>query len=183
MRARWRPQLARFAQRPFFLDREEWNALSVTVPLRLPSPFFPLPSGAKCERRRPTTRRRGSVWQPDNRSGEFSFKITSLTFTPGPANSTLVHANCEGTATDFGTLLFTSTFMVGKSGTHSWCGAAYLDNGDILTYTGQGTHESKGRHQWRTHGMSQGSDGRTVVVEGEIDLAARTWRGRFGERS
>jgi hypothetical protein len=116
-------------------------------------------------------------------SGEFSFKIASLTFTPGPANSMLVQANCEGTATGFGTLLLTGTYVVGKSGTHTWCGAAYLDNGDILTYTGQGTHESSGRHKWRTQGVSQLSDGRTTEVEGEIDLAARTWSGKFVERS
>jgi hypothetical protein len=30
--------------------------------------------------------------------GEFSSKIASLIFTPGPANSVLVQANCEGTA-------------------------------------------------------------------------------------
>jgi len=116
-------------------------------------------------------------------SGEFSLKIVSMTLTPGPANSVLLQANYEGTATGFGTLLLTATYVVGKSGTHSWCGAAYLDNGDILTYTGQGTHESSGRHQWRTQGMSPISDGRTVIVEGEIDLAARTWRGKFGEKS
>ena len=116
-------------------------------------------------------------------SGEFSLKIASLIFTPGPANSVLVQANCEGTATGFGAVLDTGTFVVGKSGTHSLCGAAYLDNGDIITFTGQGTHESSGRHKWRTQGVNQLSDGRTTAVEGEIDLAARTWSGKFVERS
>ena len=116
-------------------------------------------------------------------SGEFSLKIASLIFTPGPANSVLVQANCEGTATGFGTILNTGTFVVGKSGTFSLCGAAYLDNGDIITYTGQGTYESSGRNKWRTQMVNQLSNGQTHNVEGEIDLAARTWSGKFFERS
>jgi hypothetical protein len=115
--------------------------------------------------------------------GEFSFKMTSLIFTPGPANNVLVQASCEGPATGFGTVLSTGTFVVGKSGSHTWCGAAYLDNGDIITYTGQGTHESSGPHTWRTQDVTQLSNGQTHNVEGEIDLAARTWSGKFFERS
>jgi hypothetical protein len=116
-------------------------------------------------------------------SGEFSFKITSLIFTPGPANSVLVQANFEGPATGFGTALGTGTFVVGKSSTFSWCAASYLDNGDIYTSTGQGTVESSGRHKWRTQFVVQGADGRTFAAEGEIDLPARTWNGKFSEKS
>ena len=116
-------------------------------------------------------------------SGEFSFKITSLTFIPGPAHSVLVQANCEGPVTGFGTTLGTGTFIVGKSGTFSWCAASYLDNGDIFTSTGQGTTESSGQHKWHTHFGVQGLDGRSFGCEGEIDLAARTWKGKFLERS
>ena len=115
-------------------------------------------------------------------SGEFSFKITSLIFTPGPANSVLVQVNCEGPVTGFGTTLGTGTFVVGKSGTFSWCAASYLDNGDIFTSTGQGTVESSGRHKWHTKFGVQGADGRTFGCEGEADLAARTWNGKFVER-
>ena len=107
-------------------------------------------------------------------SGEFSFKITSLIFTPGPANSVLVQANCEGPVTGFGTTLGTGTFVVGKSGTYSGCSACYLDNGEISTYTARGTYESSGRHTWHLQEVGQFSDGRTVEVEGEIDLATRT---------
>lgn len=38
---------------------------------------------------------------------------------------------------------------VGKSGTFSWCAAAYLDNGEELSGTGSGTFESIGKHRWR----------------------------------
>lgn len=117
------------------------------------------------------------------RLGEFSLKITSLAFTSGPGGSTLVHANVEGTATGFGAVLGTGTFVVGKSGTHTWCGAAYLDNGEIVLTNGQGTQESSGRHKWHTEDVHHLSNGQTLGVEGEIDLAARTWSGKFFEKS
>ena len=116
-------------------------------------------------------------------SGEFSFKITSLIFTPGPANSVLVQVNFEGTASGYGTVLGTDTVVVGKSGPYSGCSACYLDNGEITTYTSRGTYESSGRHKWRLQEVGQFSNGKTVDAEGEVDLAARTWNGKFVERS
>jgi hypothetical protein len=113
--------------------------------------------------------------------GEFSLKSTSLTLTPGPGGSTIVQGNFEGTASGFGTVIGTGTFVGGKSGTFSWCSAAYLDNGETLDGTGQGTYESSGRHRWRTQGFVQISDGRRVTSEGEIDLATRTWAGKLYE--
>jgi len=114
--------------------------------------------------------------------GEFSLKFTSLTVTPGPAGSTIIEGNCEGPASGFGTVLGTAAFVGGKSGTYSLCSAAYLDNGEELSGTGSGTYESNGKHHWKTQGFVHISDGRTVVGEGEIDLAARSWNGKLFEK-
>ncbi len=116
---------------------------------------------------------------------EFSLKVTTLTFTPGPAGSVLVQANWEGTATGLGATLGTATFVPAgmKSGTYSWCGVSYLDNGDSMTDNAQGIIESSGRHKWRTQGIDHLSDGRVMRVEGEIDLAARLWTGKLIEKS
>jgi len=111
--------------------------------------------------------------------GEFSLKFTSITLTPGPAGSNLLQANCEGTATGFGTILGTATFVGAKSGTYSWCSQAYLDDGEVVTGAGPGAYESVGKHRWRTQGSVQISDGRTVPTEGEIDLATRSWTGKI----
>ena len=119
----------------------------------------------------------------ENRCGEFSLKIASLTFTPGPANSVLVQANCEGPVTGFRDDLGTVRSWCGKSGTFSWCAVTYLDNGDILTYQRPGDTESRGSISGAPNGVVQLSDGRSIGVEGEIDLAARTWNGKFFERS
>jgi hypothetical protein len=92
--------------------------------------------------------------------------------------------NWEGTATGFGAVFGTATFVGGpKGGTFSWCSIAYLDNGDALAATGQGTFESTGKHRWSTEGFLQISDGRRVASEGEIDLASRSWKGRISEMS
>jgi len=79
--------------------------------------------------------------------GEFSLKFTSFTLTPGPAGSTLVQGNFEGSATaGYGTVIGTSTFVGGKSGTYNQYLTAYLDNGDEVSITCGGTYESTGKH-------------------------------------
>jgi hypothetical protein len=115
--------------------------------------------------------------------GEFSMKSTSLTLTPGLGGSTAIAGNFEGTATGFGVIVGTGTFVGGKSGTFSYCGAAYLDDGESNTATGTGTYESVGKHRWRTVGILQLLDGRALVSEGEIDLASRSWKGTLFEKN
>lgn len=116
---------------------------------------------------------------------DFTFKITSLTFAVGSEDAINVQGNVEGTATGFGPVLGTATFTNAgrKSGTWTFCGVAYLENGDSVSGIAHGTHESSGVHKWRTRGVEKLSDGRTVALEGEIDLAARSWTGKLFEWS
>jgi len=110
------------------------------------------------------------------------YLLATITNTPGPAGSTLIQVNFEGTGTGFGAIFDTSTFIGGgKDGTFSQVGAAYLDDGGILNGLGQGTYESKGKHRWTTNSIIQISDGRRLSSTGEIDLAARTWKGTLSE--
>lgn len=114
--------------------------------------------------------------------GEFSFKFTTLTNSPGPAGSILNQFTWEGTGTGFGAVFSTTTSVGGtKGGTFSECGSAYLDNGDSLTGIGQGTYESIGKNRWRTADSVQISDGRRITKEGEVDLASRSWKGTLFE--
>ena len=39
-----------------------------------------------------------------------------------------------------------------KSGTWSWCGAIYLNDGGIIGTSAQGTIEEVGKHKWRLVG-------------------------------
>jgi len=116
--------------------------------------------------------------------GEFSMNLTTITFSPGPAGSVLNEANFEGTATGgFGTVAGTATFVGGKSGTFSYCGAAWMDSGDEVTFTGSGSYESTGKHHWETRAILEVSDGNTMVSEGKLDLASRSWSGKVSEWS
>jgi hypothetical protein len=114
--------------------------------------------------------------------GEFSLKSITATIIPGPAGSPLNQVNWEGTGTGFGATFLTATFAgSGKDGTFSLHWASYLDSGDALNGTGQGTYESAGKHKWRTANVAEVSDGRRIRAEGEIDLAARSWKGTLFE--
>ena len=116
--------------------------------------------------------------------GEFSLKAITATYSPGPAGSVLSQVNWEGTATGFGAVFGTATYVGGpKGGTFSYCAEAFLDNGDAVTGIGQGTFESTGKHRWRTEGFIQISDGRRIATEGEMDLASRSWKGKISEMS
>ena len=116
--------------------------------------------------------------------GEYSLKAVTATYSPGPAGSVLSQVNWEGTATGFGAVFGTATYVGGpKGGTFSYCAEAFLDNGDAVTGIGQGTFESTGKHRWRTDGFIQISDGRRIATEGEMDLASRSWKGKISEMS
>lgn len=114
--------------------------------------------------------------------GEFSFKFITITCSPGPGGSVLNQTTWEGTATGFGAVFTTVTYVGGpKSGTYSECGTAFLENGDGISGIGQGTYESTGANKWRTQDFMQLSDGRRIASEGQIDLAARSWKGTLFE--
>ncbi len=114
--------------------------------------------------------------------GKFSFKFTSFINTPGPGGGVLRQVTWEGTATGFGAVFTTTTYSGGpKDGTFSECGTAFLDEGGWLSGIGQGTYESSGKQKWRTADTIQISDGRRIAKEGEIDLAARSWKGKLFE--
>jgi hypothetical protein len=115
--------------------------------------------------------------------GDFSFKFTTFINQPGPGGI-LRQVTWEGMAAGFGTVFTTVTFTGGsKAGTFSECGTAFLDNGEFLHATGQGTYESVGKHKWKTADFLQLSDGRRISSEGEIDLAERSWKGKIFESS
>ncbi|MGO9604016.1 MAG: hypothetical protein ACLQAT_11555 [Candidatus Binataceae bacterium] len=116
--------------------------------------------------------------------GEFSMKMITITQVAGPAGSVITQVNFEGTATGFGAVYETANFIGGgKDGTFSIVGQAFLDNGDIINGVGQGTYESKGKHRWATANTWELSDGRRIGNTGEIDLAARSWKGTISELS
>jgi hypothetical protein len=120
--------------------------------------------------------------------GEFSMKATSVTYAATETGGT-VQSNWEGsvkgeglTGTVQGTLLANGT-PGAKSGTCSWVGTLYLENGEEANGKGEGTWEKTGTHKWHIRQVVYLSDGRTVVSDGEIDLATRSSNGKIYEWS
>ena len=118
--------------------------------------------------------------------GEFSLKSTSLTYTATESGGS-VQINYEGSAKGegltgpvLGTLTGRGT-PGAKSGSCSWAGIQYLDNGEELNSQGGGTWEKIGTHKWRIRGMNYLSDGRTIASDGVIDLATRSFTGTLYE--
>lgn len=120
----------------------------------------------------------------ENRIGEFTFKATSFTVVPGRAGTVSIQANFEGQSVGFGVTLGTMTLQrSGQScGTWTWCATNFPDGGESLTGMAQGAVSDLGTHRWRTQGLLTLSDGRECLVDGELDLATRSWNGRLSGR-
>jgi hypothetical protein len=113
--------------------------------------------------------------------GQFAFKVTSITY--GETSSQI---NLRGTATGFGTVEGTLTTRGepgAKSGTCSWRGAGYLEDGTIVGGSAEGTWETIGKHKWRIRGLNYLSDGRTIATDGEAELATQAYSGKLYEWS
>lgn len=115
--------------------------------------------------------------------GEFSFATTGTTY--GDETGT-VHVNCDGAASGYGTVLGTLTFRGepgAKSGSLTWRGQGFLENGDIVFGEGQGTWEELGKHKWHTRLIVATSDGGCHASDGHLDLASRKLTGKMLEWS
>jgi hypothetical protein len=78
--------------------------------------------------------------------------------------------NWEGTATGFGAVFSTVTYVGGpKNGTFSECGTAYLD--------------VSGNTGGARRALCSFSYGRRICGEGEMNLASRSWKGTLFEMS
>jgi len=111
--------------------------------------------------------------------GEFTLKSTGTSYAEEGGT---VRLDCEGTATGYGTVLGTLRFQGepgAKTGALSWRGQGFLENGDTITGTGEGTWEEIGKHQWRTRLLVSTSDGGCHASDGVLDLATRTLTGKL----
>ena len=109
--------------------------------------------------------------------GDFSLKATS--FTVGDDS---MSANFEGTATGFGDVVGTLTARGepgAEFGTCSWRSASFLENGDSSQAAGEGTWQKIGKHRFQIRFTHAISDGRTVLSDGVVDVASRSFNGKL----
>jgi hypothetical protein len=120
--------------------------------------------------------------------GEFSLKMTSSTFTPGPGNSMALQVNYEGPVTGEIAGLHRGTMSVvivpgTKSRTYTYCGMTWPTKGEPVAINSQGTLENMANHKRRVRGVGHLSDGSISAVEGEIDITEGTSTGALYEWS
>ena len=114
-------------------------------------------------------------------AGEFSMKSTSVTASFSANGGGANHVNLEGTATGFGTVIGTLTFLAdapgAKTGKVNWLGSGYLENGEILQGFGEGFYAESGKHKWRLRSILRISNGAVLLADGEVSLEGRTYKG------
>jgi hypothetical protein len=114
-------------------------------------------------------------------TGKFSMKSTSVTVAESAGGGGVSHVNLEGTATGFGAVLGTLTFLAdapgAKAGRTTWLGAGYLPNGEILQGSGDGVFVEVGKHKWRVRAIVRISDGSVLLSDGEVSLEGRSYKG------
>ena len=115
--------------------------------------------------------------------GTFTFKSVTTSYALEGGS---VQVNLDGTAKGYGTVLGTLTFRGepgAKSGSLSWRGQGFLDDGKTVTGAGEGVWEESGKHKWRTRLIVSNSDGTSHASEGLLDLETRTLSGKMLEWS
>jgi hypothetical protein len=119
--------------------------------------------------------------------GVYDLKSTSVTLVPGKRDTTTVHINYEGELTGEHACTVFATMTLespdGKDGTYTICARWFLDTGEILDAVGEGQTTLLGDgHKWLVAGVGKVSNGQNAAVEGEIDLATRSFTGKMFER-
>lgn len=115
--------------------------------------------------------------------GDFSLNSTSTRYAE---DGGAVEIALDGTATGYGTVLGTLHLRSepgAKSGTCSWRGQGFLDNGETVVGIGEGTWQEIGKHRWRTRMVIATSDGGTHASDGQLNLEGRSLTGKMLEWS
>ncbi|MFT4560472.1 MAG: hypothetical protein ACI9BW_000206 [Gammaproteobacteria bacterium] len=118
---------------------------------------------------------------------KFTTKSTSIEVSQQPGGALSFTLNLEGSVTGAfeGAILMTihATSSDLKSGSYTHVVAGYLSDGSTTSVSGGGTLQSVGGggHKWRLRGSDITADGLTVVTDGEMDLATRTYVGTIYE--
>ncbi|HVN91162.1 MAG TPA: hypothetical protein VMT61_15220 [Candidatus Binataceae bacterium] len=114
---------------------------------------------------------------------ETALKCATIAVSPGPGGSTMLTGNYEGSAPGLGKTVVTASFAGRHSGTFIAHGYSFGEDGETVSGTATGQYEKTGTNHWRTNGILERSTGETPIIEGEMDLATRTWTVRHCEKA
>lgn len=121
-----------------------------------------------------------------NQIGTFNLTSTSITLHAKGSNVSTAEVNFEGTVSGemASTVLATMTVESndGVNGDYRICARCFAPDGTVFDAVGDGKTTSAGGQKWTVAGVTTLSDGRSTAVQGEIDLAARSFSGKMFER-
>ena len=119
--------------------------------------------------------------------GEYSYKMTGLSYTANTNDEVTTSSDWEGTATGFGAVFGTLkatmplTDANAASGACTFVGGAAPDDGSLVLAIGEGTWERPaGEHKWTLTLAMRLSNGDRIKSQGVVDLATRSLTGSFG---
>ena len=118
-------------------------------------------------------------------TGEFAHRHTGSAYSKAADGTIVANSNWEGTATGFGAIFGTLSVPLPEggatSGTCTWMGQAFQEDGSWSSGIGDGTWEQiEGKHRWKMHFPAiKVSSGESLRCEGELDLATRTFTGQM----
>ncbi len=114
--------------------------------------------------------------------GEFATQATSIRVA-GVGDDRSVEVSSEGTVSGQmnGTVLITVVFDgPNDRGSYTDNSLGYLDSGPAEG-SGSGVYWLSSTGVWETRGVAQLDSGQTVIVEGQVKLAERSWSGKLYE--
>lgn len=118
--------------------------------------------------------------------GLFEMKSTSITLEASRGRVTSAQVNFEGDISGEFSCTALATMTVessdGRDGTYTVSARCFMQDGDVVDAVGEGKTTSSGGQRWTVAGVATMSNGRAAAVQGEIDLALRTYTGRLFER-
>ena len=117
--------------------------------------------------------------------GSVSMKGTSITKGVDAAGHHTFVLNLEGTVTGgwTGTVIMTMNITTSdnSSGTYTASAVAYLADGSVIPSSGSGLTRALGGHKWRLNGLGLLADGTQLAIEGDMELATRSFNAKLHE--
>ena len=115
--------------------------------------------------------------------GSFSVKSTCIRVIEVDGDARVLEGSFEGEVSGQlnGAILGTNTFTgTNEKGTYQGHGVGLLASGSVNS-TSSGVYWLSGPNEWQTRGAVNLATGETIVGEGTIKFADRTWSGKIFE--
>ena len=115
--------------------------------------------------------------------GSFTAKVTNMRVIAVDGDKSSVEVSTEGEVSGQlnGAIIGTTTFSgTNEKGTLEGMGLGLLSGGSVGSKS-SGVYWLAGNYQWQTRGAVNLETGETIIGEGTLDFASRSWTGKIFE--